>query len=212
MHDLSADQRTLLSRLEEAAPSPVAVSWDDARGVARSIRGVLARPGGTAAASNELIDHFLAVYGVLFGPWNAGSAIFMYHGRFEPEKELRLLEKYEINVFCAPPTEYRLLVKEDLSRFRLSRLRLGFLELPEQRQLRRADTTSFDVRPDFLKPLFIESAVEVATDLLQRNAVRRLAHGGLELAVRFPHIMRCHKPLLPPTNMTTNTGHAEQLM
>jgi acetyl-CoA synthetase/medium-chain acyl-CoA synthetase len=64
-----------------------------------------------------------AAYGVLFGPWSNGVPIFMYHGRFEPEKELRLLEKYEINVFCAPPTEYRLLVKEDLTRFRLPKLR-----------------------------------------------------------------------------------------
>ena len=64
-----------------------------------------------------------AAYGVLFGPWNNGVPIFMYRGRFEPEKELRLLEKYEINVFCAPPTEYRLLVKEDLSRYRFSKLR-----------------------------------------------------------------------------------------
>ncbi len=64
-----------------------------------------------------------AAYGVLFGPWNNGVPIFMYHGRFEPQKELRLLEKYQVNVFCAPPTEYRLLVKEDLSRFRLGHLR-----------------------------------------------------------------------------------------
>ena len=64
-----------------------------------------------------------AAYGVLFGPWNNGVPIFMYHGRFEPEKELRLLAKYQINVFCAPPTEYRLLVKEDLSRYRLTHLR-----------------------------------------------------------------------------------------
>jgi len=64
-----------------------------------------------------------AAYGVLFGPWNTGCPIFMYRGRFEPEKELRLLEKYEITVFCAPPTEYRLLVKEDLSRYRFRKLR-----------------------------------------------------------------------------------------
>ncbi|HXQ23786.1 MAG TPA: acyl--CoA ligase [Candidatus Acidoferrales bacterium] len=64
-----------------------------------------------------------AAYGVLFGPWNHGTPVLMYHGRFEPEKELRLLEKYGVTVFCAPPTEYRLLVKEDLSRFRLPRLR-----------------------------------------------------------------------------------------
>jgi acyl-coenzyme A synthetase/AMP-(fatty) acid ligase len=64
-----------------------------------------------------------AAYGVLFGPWSHGVPVFMYHGRFEPERELRLLEKYEISVFCAPPTEYRLLVKENLARFKLPHLR-----------------------------------------------------------------------------------------
>jgi len=64
-----------------------------------------------------------AAYGVLFGPWNHGSAVLMYCGRFEPEREMRLLEKYEVNTFCAPPTEYRLLVKEDLSRFHFPKLR-----------------------------------------------------------------------------------------
>jgi medium-chain acyl-CoA synthetase len=64
-----------------------------------------------------------AAYGVLFGPWMNGVPTFMYHGRFDPERELDLLARYEISTFCAPPTEYRLLVKRDLSRWRLPRLR-----------------------------------------------------------------------------------------
>ena len=64
-----------------------------------------------------------AAYGVLFGPWMNGVPVFMFNGRFDPERELALLERYEVSVFCAPPTEYRLLVKEDLARWRLSRLR-----------------------------------------------------------------------------------------
>lgn len=64
-----------------------------------------------------------AAYGVLFGPWHSGTPVFMYHGRFDPERELSLLEKYEISVFCAPPTEYRMLVQQDLRRYRLERLR-----------------------------------------------------------------------------------------
>jgi len=64
-----------------------------------------------------------AAYGVLFGPWMNGVPIFMYHGRFAPDRELDLLERYEVSVFCAPPTEYRLLVKEELARRRLPRLR-----------------------------------------------------------------------------------------
>jgi acetyl-CoA synthetase/medium-chain acyl-CoA synthetase len=64
-----------------------------------------------------------AAYGVLFGPWMNGVPIFMYHGRFEPARQLDLLARYEVSVFCAPPTEYRLLVKTDLGPRRLPRLR-----------------------------------------------------------------------------------------
>jgi medium-chain acyl-CoA synthetase len=64
-----------------------------------------------------------AAYGVLFGPWMNGVPVFMFDGRFDPARELDLLARYEISVFCAPPTEYRLLVKEDLSGRRLPRLR-----------------------------------------------------------------------------------------
>ncbi|HZO81871.1 MAG TPA: AMP-binding protein [Candidatus Binataceae bacterium] len=64
-----------------------------------------------------------AAYGVLFGPWMNGVATFMYNGRFEPAKELELLARYPIATFCAPPTEYRMLVKEDLSRYKFPVLR-----------------------------------------------------------------------------------------
>ena len=64
-----------------------------------------------------------AAYGVLYGPWMLGVPVFMYDGRFDPERELDLLERYEVSVFCAAPTEYRLLVKQDLGRRRLPRLR-----------------------------------------------------------------------------------------
>jgi acetyl-CoA synthetase/medium-chain acyl-CoA synthetase len=64
-----------------------------------------------------------AAYGVLFGPWMNGVTVFMYNGRFEPKKEMELLERYGITTFCAPPTEYRMLVKEDLSKYKLPKLR-----------------------------------------------------------------------------------------
>jgi acyl-coenzyme A synthetase/AMP-(fatty) acid ligase len=64
-----------------------------------------------------------AAYGVLFGPWMNGITTFMYNGRFEPKKELELLERYRITTFCAPPTEFRMLVKEDLARHKLPALR-----------------------------------------------------------------------------------------
>jgi len=64
-----------------------------------------------------------AAYGVLFGPWSVGAEVCMYEGRFEPARELELLAAFDPDVFCAPPTEYRLLVKQDLSGLPPPRLR-----------------------------------------------------------------------------------------
>ncbi len=64
-----------------------------------------------------------AAYGVLFGPWMNGVTTFMYHGRFDPAKELELLARYRITTFCAPPTEYRILIKENLADYSLPNLR-----------------------------------------------------------------------------------------
>jgi acyl-coenzyme A synthetase/AMP-(fatty) acid ligase len=64
-----------------------------------------------------------AAYGVLFGPWMNGVTTFMYNGRFEPKKELELLSRYRITSFCAPPTEYRMLIKEDLKQQQFPALR-----------------------------------------------------------------------------------------
>jgi acetyl-CoA synthetase/medium-chain acyl-CoA synthetase len=64
-----------------------------------------------------------AAYGVVFGPWSLGAEVCLYHGRFEPARELALLAELSPQVFCAPPTEFRLLVKQDLGALRLPRLR-----------------------------------------------------------------------------------------
>ena len=64
-----------------------------------------------------------AAYGVIFGPWSEGAEVVLFHGRFEPEAELDFLMEIDPHVFCAPPTEFRMLVKEDLSRVRFERLR-----------------------------------------------------------------------------------------
>ncbi|MCG2828685.1 AMP-binding protein [Methanothermobacter sp. K4] len=62
-----------------------------------------------------------AMWGQIYGQWIAGSAVFVYdYDRFDPEKMLEKLEMYDITTFCAPPTIYRFLIKEDLSRYDLS--------------------------------------------------------------------------------------------
>ena len=64
-----------------------------------------------------------AAYGVIFGPWMNGVTTFMYNGRFDAQKELELLSRYNVATFCAPPTEYRMLIKEDLSKYQFPKLR-----------------------------------------------------------------------------------------
>jgi acetyl-CoA synthetase/medium-chain acyl-CoA synthetase len=64
-----------------------------------------------------------AAYGVIFGPWSVGAEVFLYDGRFDAARELELLAEVAPQVFCAPPTEFRLLVKEDLSSLQLPALR-----------------------------------------------------------------------------------------
>ena len=62
-----------------------------------------------------------ALWGKLYGQWLCEAANFVYDfDRFDAEKILPLFKKYGITTFCAPPTMYRMLIKQDLSRFDLS--------------------------------------------------------------------------------------------
>ena len=62
-----------------------------------------------------------SMWGKLYGQWLCEAAIFVYDfDRFDAEKILPLFSKYHITTFCAPPTMYRMLAKQDLSRFDLS--------------------------------------------------------------------------------------------
>ena len=66
-----------------------------------------------------------AVWGKFYGQWMAGAAVFTwdFRGKFEPARLLELLAEHEVTSFCAPPTVYRFLVRQDLSRYDLSALR-----------------------------------------------------------------------------------------
>ena len=65
------------------------------------------------------------MWGKFYGQWTAGAVVLVYdfRGKFEPAGLLAVLEKYHVTSFCAPPTVYRFLIREDLSRFDLSHLR-----------------------------------------------------------------------------------------
>lgn len=64
-----------------------------------------------------------AVWGKLYGQWFAGATVFVYdHEKFTAEKIMRQIEKYHITSFCAPPTIYRFMIREDFSKYDLSSL------------------------------------------------------------------------------------------
>ena len=64
-----------------------------------------------------------AVWGKLYGQMIVGAEIMVYdHEKFDPAEMLQLIAKYKITSFCAPPTIYRFLIKENLSKYDLSSL------------------------------------------------------------------------------------------
>ena len=65
-----------------------------------------------------------AVWGKLYGQWLSGAAVFVYdHEKFTPANILEAMAKYKVTSFCAPPTIYRYLIREDLSLYDLSALK-----------------------------------------------------------------------------------------
>ena len=64
-----------------------------------------------------------AVWGKLYGQWIAGATVFVYdHEKFTPTDILQMIQDYHITSLCAPPTIFRFLIKEDLSKYDLSSL------------------------------------------------------------------------------------------
>ena len=65
-----------------------------------------------------------AVWGKFYGQWFAGATVFVFdHEKFDANILLRQMEKYHVTSFCAPPTIYRFMIREDLSQYDLSALR-----------------------------------------------------------------------------------------
>ena len=65
-----------------------------------------------------------AVWGKFYGQWFAGATVFVFdHEKFDANILLRQMEKYHVTSFCAPPTIYRFMIREDLSKYDLSALR-----------------------------------------------------------------------------------------
>jgi acetyl-CoA synthetase len=65
-----------------------------------------------------------SAWGKIYGQWISGSAVMTYnYDKFVPKNMMEIIEKYKVVTFCAPPTIYRFLIKEDLTKFDLSHLK-----------------------------------------------------------------------------------------
>jgi acetyl-CoA synthetase len=65
-----------------------------------------------------------SAWGKIYGQWLSGSAVMTYdYDKFVPGNLMKVIEKYKVTTFCAPPTIYRFLIKEDLSKYNLSHLK-----------------------------------------------------------------------------------------
>jgi acetyl-CoA synthetase len=65
-----------------------------------------------------------SAWGKIYGQWIGGSAVMTYdYDKFIPKNMMEIMEKYRVTTFCAPPTIYRFLIKEDLSKYDLKHLK-----------------------------------------------------------------------------------------
>jgi len=65
-----------------------------------------------------------AAWGKIYGQWICESCVFVYDfDRFNFKELLEKISKYKVTSFCAPPTVYRYMIKEDISKYNLSNLK-----------------------------------------------------------------------------------------
>ncbi|MFP3216172.1 MAG: acyl--CoA ligase [Vulcanisaeta sp.] len=71
-------------------------------------------------------------WSTFFAPFNAGATtvVYDYSGRFSAANHLKVLENYGIDTMCAPPTVWRMIILEDLSKYNFDKVK-GFVSAGE---------------------------------------------------------------------------------
>jgi len=63
-------------------------------------------------------------WGKIYGQWICGAVIFAYDmDKFIPLKLLEKISQYKVTTFCAPPTMFRFMLQEDVTKFDLSSIK-----------------------------------------------------------------------------------------
>jgi len=64
-----------------------------------------------------------SLWGKFYGQWFGESAVLVYDfDRFDPVSVLKVMEKHRVTTFCVPPTMYRMMLEQDVSKYDLSSL------------------------------------------------------------------------------------------
>lgn len=81
------------------------------------------RPGGLHFTLSDT-GWAKAAWGKLYGQWLAGSAIMAYDmDKFHAADVMSVIARYKVTTFCAPPTVFRFMIQEDLSKYDWSSVR-----------------------------------------------------------------------------------------
>jgi acetyl-CoA synthetase len=65
-----------------------------------------------------------SAWGKLYGQWLMEAGVYVYdYDKFVPHQLLTRLQDDQVTTFCAPPTLYRFMIKEDLTKYDLSHLK-----------------------------------------------------------------------------------------
>ncbi len=64
-----------------------------------------------------------SLWGKMYGQWFGESAVLVYDfDRFDPADILSVIESTKVTTFCVPPTMYRMMLEQDVSKYDLSSL------------------------------------------------------------------------------------------
>ena len=103
-------------------------------------------------------------WGKLYGQWFIGTAIMVYdYEQFYAADLLKLIAEEKICTFCAPPTIYKYLILEDISRYDLSNLKNATTAgepMPEEVAEKFFDMTGIRIREGFGQT---ETALQICT-------------------------------------------------
>ncbi len=105
-----------------------------------------------------------ALWGKLYGQWLCEGSVFVYNfDRFNAADILPMFKKYNITTFCAPPTMYRMLIKEDLSKYDLS-------------SVRHATIAGEALNPEVFKQFYLATGLELMEGFGQTETTLSVAN------------------------------------